>query len=54
MMKKGGNNTNYGSIVIPKARGVRESLFRISAPKEREDMTISLPCVGRAVRGHFF
>ena len=35
-MKEGGNNKTYGSIVIPKARGVRTSLFCVSTPKEKE------------------
>ena len=30
-MKEGGNSKNYGSIVIPKARGTQKSLFIVSA-----------------------
>ena len=44
-MNEGDNSKNYGSMVIPKARGVRKPLFRVSTPKEREDMSISLPYV---------
>ena len=42
-MKKGDNSKGYGSIVIPKAREVQKSLFRVSIAKERKDMSISLP-----------
>ena len=44
-MKKGGNSKYLGTIVIPKARGVWKSLFRVSAPKKTEDVSISLPHV---------
>ena len=47
-MKESDNTKNLGSIVIPKARGIPKSLFRISTPKETEDISVSLPCVGRA------
>ena len=48
-MKESDNTKNLGSIVIPKARGVPKSLFRVSTLKETEDISVSLPCVGRAV-----
>ena len=51
---KGDNSRYYGSIVIPKARDFRKSLFLVSTPKVREDMSISFPYVGRAVRHCFF
>jgi len=38
--------SNGGSIMIPKARGVPKSLFRVSTLKETEYMTVSLPCIG--------
>ena len=34
--------------MIPKARGVPKSLFRVSTLKETKDINVSLPCVGRA------
>ena len=52
-MKESDNSTNYGSIMIPKARGVRKSLFRVSTSKEREAMNISLPYVGRVIHHRF-
>jgi len=48
-VKEGANGKNLGSITLPKARGVPKSLFRVSIPKETEDMTASLPCIGQAV-----
>ena len=48
-MKKGDDSKNYGSIMIPKARGARKSLFYVSTLKKREDMSISLPYIGQAV-----
>ena len=45
-MKEGDNSKHYGIIVIPKARVIQISLFRVSTPKEREDMSIRLPYVG--------
>ena len=39
--------------MIPKAREVPESLFRVSTPKETEDMSVSLPCIGQVVHCHF-
>ena len=48
-MKKGGNSKNLGSIVIPKARGARKYLFCVSAHKETEDMSVSLPCIRQAI-----
>ena len=38
-MKKSDTTENLGSIVISKARGVPKSLFRVSTPKETEDIT---------------
>ena len=52
-MKKSDNTKHLGSIVITKAKGVTQSLFRVSNPKETEDMSISLPCIGRVVHCHF-
>jgi len=48
-VKEGANGKNLDCIIIPKARGVPKSLFRISTSKETEDMTVSLPCVGQVV-----
>ena len=48
-MKEGGNAKYLGIIIILKGRGVRKSLFRVSAPKETEDMGISLSHVGRII-----
>ena len=53
-MKESDNTKNLGSIVIPKARGVLNSLFRVSTLKETEDISVSLPCIGRAVHYRFF
>jgi len=44
-MKEGVNRKNYGSTVIPKAQGVRKSLFCVSTPKETKDTGICLPDV---------
>ena len=52
-MKESDNTKNLGSTVIPKARGVPKSLFRVSTLKETEDISVSLPCVRRAVHYHF-
>ena len=54
MMKEGSNNKKYGSIVIPKARGARKSLFRVGSPKEREDTIVCVRYVGQAVCHRFF
>ena len=48
-MKEGANGRNFGSIMIPKARGVQKSLFRVSTPNETEDMSISFTHDGRVV-----
>ena len=53
-MKESDNTENLGSIVIPKARGVPNSLFHVSTLKETKDISIGLPCVGRAVHYRFF
>ena len=53
-MKESDNTKNLGSIVIPKARGVPKSLFRVSTLKETEDISVSLLCIGRAVHYRFF
>ena len=53
-MKESDNTTNLGSIVIPEARGIPKSLFRVSTLKETEDISVSLPCVGRAVHYRVF
>ena len=53
-MKESDNTKNLGSIVIPKARGVPKSLFRVNTLKETEDISISLPCVRQAVHYRFF
>ena len=53
-MKENGNTKHLGGIVIPKARGVPKSLFIVSTLKETEDISVSLPCVGRAVHYRFF
>ena len=53
-MKESDNTKNLGSIMIPKARGVPQSLFRVSTPKETENISVSLPCIGRVVHYHFF
>ena len=53
-MKESDNTKNFGSIVIPKARGIPKSLFRVSTPKETEDISIILPCIGRVVHYRFF
>ena len=53
-MKESDNTKNLGNIVIPKARGVPKSLFRVSTLKETEDISVSLPCVRRAVHYRFF
>jgi len=45
-MKKGANKINYGSTVIPKVRGIRKSLFRVSTVKETKDTGVCLPRVG--------
>ena len=47
-MKEGTNGKNLDSIVIPKAIGVRQSLFHVCTPKKTKSMSISLPCVGQA------
>ena len=52
-MKQSDNIKTLGSIVIPKARGVSISLFRVSTPKETEFMSVGLLCVGRTVHCHF-
>ena len=31
-----GNSKYLGTIMIPKARGVQKSLFRVSAPKDQK------------------
>ena len=49
-----GNGKYLGTIVILKARGVRKSLFCVSAPKEMEGVNVRLPRVGRAVYYHCF
>ena len=46
MMKEGDNSKTYNSIMIPRARRVQKSLFSASTPIEREDTSVSLPCVG--------
>ena len=38
-----------GTIMILKARGVRKSLFCVSAPKETENISISLAHIGQAI-----
>ena len=53
-MKNSDITNNLGNIMIPKARGVPKSLFRVSTPKEMEDIITSLPCIGRAVHYRFF
>ena len=53
-MQESDNTKNLDSIVIPKARGVPKSLFRVSTPKETEDISVSLPCVIQAVHYRFF
>ena len=53
-MKGSDNTKNFGSIVIPKARGVPKPLSHVSTPKETEDISYSLPCIGRAVHCRFF
>ena len=53
-MKESDNTKNLGSIVIPKARGVPKSLCRFSTLKETEDISVSLPCIRRAVHYRFF
>ena len=50
-MKESDNTKNLGSIVISKAKGVPKSLFHVSTLKETEDISVSLPCVGREI--HF-
>ena len=50
-MKGSDNTKNLGSI---KERGVPNSLSRVSTPKETEDISVSLPCIGRAVHYRFF
>ena len=44
---------NYGSIVIPKASGVRKSFFCVSTPTERRDKSVSSPYVGQAICHRF-
>ena len=46
MMKEGDNGKTLDSTIVPKAKGVRKSLFCVSTPKEAEDMSVSLPCIG--------
>ena len=53
-MKESDNTNNLGSIMIPKASGIPKSLFRVSTLKETEDISVSLPCVRRAVHYRFF
>ena len=53
-MKESDNTKNLGSTMIPKARGVPNSLFRVSTLKETEDISVSLPCVRRVVHYRFF
>ena len=53
-MKESDNTKRLGSIVIPKARGVPKSLFCVSTLKETEVISISVPCIGRAVHYRFF
>ena len=53
-MKESDNTKNLGSIVIPKTRGVPQSLFRVSTLKETEDIIVSLHCIGRVVHYRFF
>ena len=53
-MKRSDNTKNLGNIVIPKARGVPNSLSRVSTSKETEDISYSLPCIVRAVHCRFF
>ena len=43
-MKESDNTKN---LVIPKARGVPKSLFRVSTLKETEDISISLPVLDK-------
>ena len=45
-VKEGGNGKYLGTIMIPKARGVWKSLICVSAPKETEDVSVSLPHIG--------
>ena len=52
-MTKSDNGSKLVSIVIPKARGVQKSLFRVGTPKEMEDMSISLPCIGQVIHCRF-
>ena len=42
-VKEGGNSKYLGTIVIPNARGAWKSLFCVTAPKEMEHMSVSLP-----------
>ena len=44
-MKESDNTKTFGSIMIPKARGVPKYLFRVSTPKEMEYISISLQAV---------
>ena len=53
-MKEGGNDKYLGTIMIPKARIIPKYLFHVSAPKETEDMSVSLPRVGQEVYYYFF
>ena len=53
-MKESDNTNHLGSIVIPKARGVPNFLFRVSTPNETEDISIILLCVGQVVHYRFF
>ena len=52
-MKEGDKHINLVASWPPKARGVPKSLFRVITPKEMEDMSVSLPCVGQMVHSFF-
>ena len=52
-MKESDKTKNLGSVVIPKARGVPKSLFHVSTLKETEGISVSLPCIRRAVHYRF-
>ena len=53
-MKESDNTKNLGSIVIQKAREAPKSLFHVSSLNETEDISVSLPCIRRAVHYRFF
>jgi len=52
--KEGANWKNYGSTVIPKARGVRKGLFCVNTTKETKDIGICLPSVEKTGCVNFF